>query len=152
MTKRCENELIIMVKEIVADLMESIKLKKKQKLRNNEYYNLQNIFDKLYEDSKNNKKFKNLYDIITCESNIMLAFRNIKKNKGSGTVGTDNINIEKYKDMNKDELCNYVQEKFKDYKPKSVRRVVIPKDNGKKRPLGIPCMDDRIIQQCIKKV
>ena len=152
MTKRCENELIIMVKEIVADLMESIKLKKKQKVRNNEYYNLQNIFDKLYEDSKNNKKFKNLYDIITCESNIMLAFRNIKKNKGSGTVGTDNINIEKYKDMNKDELCNYVQEKFKDYKPKSVRRVVIPKDNGKKRPLGIPCMDDRIIQQCIKKV
>ena len=104
MTKRCENELIIMVKEIVADLMESIKLKKKQKVRNNEYYNLQNIFDKLYEDSKNNKKFKNLYDIITCESNIMLAFRNIKKNKGSGTVGTDNINIEKYKDMNKDEL------------------------------------------------
>lgn len=60
MTKRCENELIIIVKEIVADLMESIKLKKKQKLRNNEYYNLQNIFDKLYEDSKNNKKFKNL--------------------------------------------------------------------------------------------
>src|SRR5574344_1134736 len=152
MTKRCENELIIMVKEIVADLMESIKLKKKQKLRNNEYYNLQNIFDKLYEDSKNNKKFKNLYDIITCESNIILAFRNIKKNKGSGTVGTDNINIEKYKDMNKDELCNYVQEKFKDYKPKSVRRVEIPKDNGKKRPLGIPCMDDRIIQQCIKQV
>lgn len=46
MTKRCENELIIIVKEIVADLMESIKLKKKQKLRNNEYYNLQNIFNK----------------------------------------------------------------------------------------------------------
>lgn len=96
MTKRCETELIIIVKEIVADLMESIKLKKKQKLRNNEYYNLQNIFDKLYEDSKNNKKFKNLYDIITCESNIILAFRNIKKNKGSGTVGTDNINNGKH--------------------------------------------------------
>ena len=107
MTKRCENELIIIVKEIVADLMESIKLKKKQKLRNNEYYNLQNIFDKLYEDSKNNKKFKNLYDIITCESNIMLAFRNIKKNKGSGTVGTDNININKYKDMSQEEFLSF---------------------------------------------
>ena len=57
MTKRCENELIIMVKEIVADLMESIKLKKKQKLRNNEYYNLQNIFDKLY--GKKNHILKN---------------------------------------------------------------------------------------------
>ena len=69
MTKRCENELIIIVKEIVADLMESIKLKKKQKLRNNEYYNLQNIFDKLYEDSKNNKKFKYLFVYFTkCRS------------------------------------------------------------------------------------
>lgn len=58
MTKRCETELIIIVKEIVADLMESIKLKKKQKLRNNEYYNLQNIFDKLYEDSKIIKNLK----------------------------------------------------------------------------------------------
>ena len=38
--------------------MESIKLKKKQKLRNNEYYNLQNIFDKLYEDSKIIKNLK----------------------------------------------------------------------------------------------
>ena len=71
MTKRCENELIIIVKEIVADLMESIKLKKKQKLRNNEYYNLQNIFDKLYEDSKNNKKFKNLYQFMPILNLIM---------------------------------------------------------------------------------
>lgn len=132
--------------------MESLKLKKKQKLRNNEYYSLQNIYDKLYEKSKQNKKFRNLYEIITCESNIKLAFRNIKNNKGSGTVGTDNINIDKYKKMNIEDLCNYVHKKFDNYKPKSVRRVAIPKENGKKRPLGIPCMDDRIIQQCIKQV
>ena len=43
------------------------KFKKKKHLRNNEYYNLQNEFDKLYEQSKNGKKFKNLLELIESE-------------------------------------------------------------------------------------
>ena len=61
--------------------LQNQKFKKKKHLRNNEYYNLQNEFDKLYEQSKNGKKFKNLLELIESEENIQLAYRNIKKNK-----------------------------------------------------------------------
>ncbi|WP_308462467.1 group II intron reverse transcriptase/maturase [Clostridium weizhouense] len=91
-------------------------------------------------------------DYITSESNILLAYRNIKNNKGSKTVGTDNKNIEHLKSLRKDEFIELIQNKFSNYTPKSVRREEIPKQDGRLRPLGIPCIDDRIIQQCIKQV
>ena len=91
-------------------------------------------------------------DYITNESNILLAYRNIKNNKGSKTVGTDNKNIEHLKNLRKDEFIELIQNKFANYIPKSVRREEIPKHDGRLRPLGIPCIDDRIIQQCIKQV
>jgi RNA-directed DNA polymerase len=52
-------------------------------LRYAEYYDMTEIFDKLYADSLNNKKFNNLMNIIKSEENIKLAYRNIKRN----TVG-----------------------------------------------------------------
>lgn len=131
---------------------ESFRLKKRQKLRNNEYYSMQEVFDKLYKKSCENFKFKNLLEIISTENNIKLAYRNIKKNKGATTVGTDNRDISYFKDMKEEEFIKYIQNKFGNYTPKSVRRVEIPKNSGGTRPLGIPCIDDRIIQQCIKQV
>lgn len=129
-------------------------LKKKQKLRNNEYYDIQGVYDKLHEEACNNKTFNNLMSIISCENNILLAYRNIKNNKGSKTKGTDGRTIEYYKDWSEEKFIRYFQNKLLNYRPKSVRRVEIPKDYqpGKTRPLGIPCMDDRIIQQCILQV
>ena len=56
--------------------------KKKQSLRNNEYYNTQEIFDDLYEKSQHGEVFTHLMELITSEQNILLAYRAIKKNKG----------------------------------------------------------------------
>ena len=69
-------------------------VKKKQKLRNNEYYNLQETFDQLYAKSKRNYIFTKLMDLITSRENIQLAYRNLKKNDGSYTAGVDEKNIE----------------------------------------------------------
>lgn len=113
---------------------------------------MQDIFDKLYSQSKKGMKFTKLIEIIKLEANILLAYRNIKKNNGSITAGTDGLNIEYIKNMGIENYVNYIQRKIDNYSPKSVRRVDIPKPNGKTRPLGIPCIDDRIIQQCIKQV
>lgn len=130
------------------------KRQKKQKLRNSEYYDMQSVFDRLYEQAKDRKRFNSLLKTISCEDNILLAYRNIKKNGGSKTKGTDGRTIEFYKGWPEDKFVAYFQNKFANYHPKSVRRVEIPKEGQphKTRPLGIPCMDDRIIQQCILQV
>lgn len=113
---------------------------------------MQDIFDKLYSQSQQGRKFTKLVEIIKMKENILLAYRNIKKNQGSVTPGTDGLNIDYIKNMGVDNYISYIQRKINNYSPKSVKRVEIPKANGKTRPLGIPCIDDRIIQQCIKQV
>jgi RNA-directed DNA polymerase len=128
------------------------KLLKRQKLRNNEYYDMQSVFDELYENSLAKCEFKNLISIITAEENIRLAYRNLKKNAGSRTPGTDGKTIADLAKMSEPELIGFVQQKFNWYQPQSVRRKEIPKGNGKTRPLGIPNIMDRLIQQCVLQV
>ncbi len=91
-------------------------------------------------------------EIISSAENIKLAYRNLKKNEGSKTAGVDKKNIVFLKSWTTDDLVQYVQRRLQWYKPQPVRRVEIPKPNGKKRPLGIPTITDRLIQQCIKQV
>jgi len=128
------------------------KLKKRQMLRNNEYYDIQKIFDELYRKSLSGKKFDNLLSLILNEQNILLAYRNIKKNKGSKTKGTNENTIIEIGENNPKKLIQYVVGRLSNYEPHSVRRVEIPKENGKIRPLGIPTIEDRLIQQCIKQI
>lgn len=125
---------------------------KVKKLRHNEYYNLQNTFDNLYAESQQGKKFDNLIEIISSPENIRLAYRNIKRNSGSNTYGTDNCTIEDIKSIPTDKYVEIVQRKLSYYQPKPVRRVEIPKPNGKTRPLGIPAIIDRLVQQSILQV
>ena len=125
---------------------------KKQKIRNAEYYDMQTAFDKLYADSVSGRQFRNLVELIQRPENIMLAYRNLRKNNGSKTAGVDKKTISDLNKWSDKKLVNHVQRKLDWYVPNAVRRVEIPKDNGKKRPLGIPTIMDRLIQQCILQV
>lgn len=125
-------------------------------LRHSEYYNLQNRFDDLYQRSSNGEKFQNLMDDILSRENILLAYRNIKTNKGSHTPGTDKVTMKDIAKLTSDEVVEKVRfimvGSVHGYRPKPVRRKEIPKPDGSLRPLGIPCIWDRIVQQSIKQV
>lgn len=113
---------------------------------------MQLIFDNLYADSVKGKYFNNLLELIKLPENIKLAYRNMRKNSGSKTAGTDNKTISDLNKWKEHELIAHVQRKLDWYVPNAVLRVEIPKDNGKTRPLGIPTIMDRLIQQCILQV
>ncbi len=119
---------------------------------------LRNIFDNLYAEAKKNfdnkedNDFRGLLEIISSEANIIMAIHEIKANKGSMTPGTDGRNINNILIKDYPRVIKEVQESFRHYEPYQVKRVYIPKKNGKLRPLGIPAITDRIIQQCIKQV
>lgn len=93
--------------------------------------------------------FHNLMDIIISGENIKLAYRTIKSNKGSKTAGADKKTILDLQKWEMQKLIQYIQKKFQFYVPNKVRRVEIPKGNGKTCHLGIPMIMDRLIQQAI---
>ena len=89
-----------------------------------------------------------LLEKILSRDNLNKAYKRVYANKGAS--GVDGVTVE--------ELLNYLREnkvellesiRTRKYKPQPVRRVEIPKDNGKKRKLGIPTVVDRVIQQAI---
>ena len=125
---------------------------KKQKIRNSECYDMQSTFDKLYADSIKGLNFSSLVEMMKSPENIKLAHRNMRKNSGSKTAGVDKKTISDLNKWNEEKLIQHVRRKFDWYVPNAVRRVEIPKDNGKTRPLGIPTIMDRLIQQCILQV
>lgn len=113
---------------------------------------MQGILDQLYKQSKNGNKFYKLTRLMKQPKNILLAYRNIKRNMGSNTVGSDGKSIKDIQELTNDEVIQEVQNMFQEYKPKAVRRVFISKADGKKRPLGIPTIWDRLFQQCILQI
>lgn len=113
---------------------------------------MQEKFDSLYHRSALGHNFKSLYETIISRENILLAYRNIKKNKGSKTKGSNNETIIEMGEKDTEKLVNYIRKELENYKPEAVRRVFIPKANGKTRALGIPTIRDRLIQQCILQV
>ena len=125
---------------------------KQRKIRNSEYYDMESTFDRLYAESKNGKTFNHLMEIIESEENIKLAYRTIKKNTGSNTAGVDKRTIKSLMKLSEEEYVRQIRNQFSNYHPRPVRRVEIPKPNGKMRPLGISTIIDRIVQQCVLQV
>lgn len=127
---------------------------------------LRNVLDTLYQKAKEGNHFYGLLDLITNEQVILTAIHNIKSNKGSKTAGIDGKTVNDVLQMPKNEVFKLIHKTLIDYKPLPVRRVYIPKNNknlvfkqkdGRKlleqklvRPLGIPSMIDRIIQEMIR--
>ena len=92
-----------------------------------------------------------LMEVILSDENLNEAIKRVKSNKGVSGVDKMTVNeIDKYFEKDKELIINSILEKK--YRPQPVKRVYIPKPNGKKRPLGIPTVVDRVIQQAIAQV
>ena len=89
-----------------------------------------------------------LIEEILSEENLSEAIKRVKANKGASGIDKMTVNqLDAYFYEHKKEIINSIMNKT--YKPEPVRRVYIPKSNGKLRPLGIPTVVDRVIQQAI---
>ena len=89
-----------------------------------------------------------LIEVILSKENLNRAYKKVVSNKGAS--GVDGVTVEELGDYireNKDLIVTSIRNRT--YMPKPVRRVYIPKDNGKQRPLGIPTALDRTIQQAV---
>lgn len=107
------------------------------------------------EDNRLNQELKfkmhSIYGQLLVERKLMTAWEQVKANKGSG--GVDGVTIETYKSREEENIKKLLERlKEKSYKPTPVRRVYIPKKNGKMRPLGIPTIEDRIVQQSVVNI
>lgn len=92
-----------------------------------------------------------LIEEIVSSQNIEMAIKRVKSNKGVPGVDRMTVNeIDSYFEKNGKAIIQAILEKK--YRPQPVRRVYIPKPNGKKRPLGIPTVVDRVIQQAVAQV
>jgi len=99
-------------------------------------------------NTNTNEQQQGLLEFILSPTNMNSAYKQVKRNKGSGGVdGMQQEELLPYLQTYRDELISSLQSGG--YKPQPVRRVEIPKDNGKKRMLGIPTVVDRVVQQAI---
>jgi group II intron reverse transcriptase/maturase len=112
---------------------------------------MQTKLNLISEIAKKDRKcqFNNLAHLLNVE-NLKMCFSELKKDKASGI---DGVTFQEYEKELESNIGNLVKRmKQKGYKPQPVRRVYIPKANGKMRPLGIPAMEDKIVQMAITRI
>ncbi len=109
------------------------------------------VLNSLNEHSKDsNYKFERLYRILFNEELFYVAYQKIASNEGSTTKGSDGRSID---DMSLARITTLIASlKDESYQPHPSRRVHIPKKNGKKRPLGIPAFEDKLVQEVVRMI
>lgn len=115
-------------------------------------FGLTDKLDQLYANSKNGDNAKRIYSDIVSEPNLLMAIHNIKTNDGANTPGHDGRTITWYLNQPTDQILRQLKNRLENYKPGAIIRVYIDKNDGDKRPLGIPTIEDRILQQAIKQI
>ena len=109
---------------------------------------------KLYLAAKRsrNRRFHALYDRIFRPDILRQAWEEVRQNGGS--AGEDGVTIEDVEREGVEQFLNQIEQDLKagTYRPRPVLRVYIPKADGRQRPLGIPTVSDRVVQQACKMV
>jgi group II intron reverse transcriptase/maturase len=115
---------------------------------------LRELRSKLWACAKQSKarRFHALYDRIYRIDVLQEAWRQVKSNRGS--AGVDGETIQEIEAQGVEVFLGQIQQVLKEgkYRPISVRRVYIPKADGKQRPLGIPTVKDRVVQAAAKLI
>jgi RNA-directed DNA polymerase len=127
---------------------------KVQRLKVETETHLQQVFDTMYQEASDGKRnFYGLLELATNPVTILTAIHKVKANKGRNTPGSDGQQIGDIITKSYDEVIHDVQEAFQNYQPTPVRRVWIEKPGKKeKRPLGIPSVMDRILQEIVRMI
>ncbi len=121
-------------------------------MTNNSKEKVRQLQNKLYLTAKkcSSRRFHAIYDKVYRDDVLYEAWKRVKANQGSS--GVDGITIEDIEASGVNRYLTGIQSELRSgtYRPLPVRRVMIPKPDGSQRPLGIPCVKDRIVQMATK--
>ena len=98
-------------------------------------------------------RFTNLYDLLHWDYWMHISAERVLARPGSQTDGVDKVTRAAFKEDYERQMTTLIDQlKRRTYEPRPVRRVYIPKHDGKKRPLGIPALRDRIVQEALRAI